>query len=107
MSENQEEEYATARQEIEKLRSENSKLREDWLEATDALMSYTGLPGHLHRIDVKIKQLKSLLVRAADALENGRSETDFQLVRELRKAGRKLPTLPNIESSGSRERLSV
>ena len=42
MSENQEEEYATARQEIEKLRSENSELREDWLEATDALMSYTG-----------------------------------------------------------------
>jgi hypothetical protein len=37
MSENQEEAYAPARQEIEKLRSENSKLREDWLEATDAL----------------------------------------------------------------------
>ena len=53
MSENQEEEYATARQEIEKLRSENSELREDWLEATDALMSYTGLPGQMHRIDVE------------------------------------------------------
>jgi hypothetical protein len=54
MSENQKEEYATARQEIEKLRSENSKLREDWLEATDALMSYTGLPGQMHRIGVEI-----------------------------------------------------
>jgi hypothetical protein len=86
MSENQEEAYATARQEIEKLRSENSELREDWLEATDALMSYTGLPGQMHRIDVEIKQLKSLLIRAADALENEPSETHLQLVQELRKA---------------------
>jgi hypothetical protein len=86
MSENQEEEYATARHEIEKLRSENIKLRDQWLEATDELFSYTGLPGHLHRIDVKIKQLKSLLIRAADALENGPSETHLQSVQELRKA---------------------
>jgi hypothetical protein len=86
MSENQEEAYAKACQEIEKLREENSKLRDQWLEATDELLSYTGLPGHLHRIDVKIKQLKSLLVRAADALENGPSETHLQLVQELRKA---------------------
>jgi hypothetical protein len=82
MSENQEE----ACREIEKLREENSKLRDQWLEATDELLSYTGLPGHLHRIDVKIKQLKSLLVRAADALENDPSETHLQLVQELRKA---------------------
>jgi hypothetical protein len=82
MSENQEE----ACREIEKLREENSKLRDQWLEATDDLLSYTGLPGHLHRIDVKIKQLKSLLVRAADALENDPSETHLQLVQELRKA---------------------
>jgi hypothetical protein len=82
MSENQEE----ACQEIEKLREENSKLRDQWLEATDELLSYTGLPGHLHRIDVKVKHLKSLLVRAADALENGPSETHLQLVQELRKA---------------------
>jgi hypothetical protein len=27
----------------------------------------------MHRIDVKIKQLKSLLIRAADALEKGPS----------------------------------
>jgi hypothetical protein len=70
MSENQGEEYAKARQEIEKLREENGRLRDQWLEATDELLSHTGLPGHLHRIDVKIKQLKSLLIRAADALEN-------------------------------------
>jgi hypothetical protein len=35
---------------------------------------------------LSIKQLKSLLIRAADALENGPSETHFQLVPELRKA---------------------
>ncbi len=49
-------------------------------------MSYTGLPGQMHRIDVEIKQLKSLLIRAADALENEPSETHLQLVQELRKA---------------------
>ena len=86
MGQNHEEEYAPAREEIEKLRSENRKLREDRLEATDALMSYTGLPGQMHRIDVEIKQLKSLLIRAADALENEPSETHMQLVQELRKA---------------------
>ena len=43
--------------EVERLRLENSKLREEWLEVTDEPLSYTGLPGHLHRIDVKIKQL--------------------------------------------------
>ena len=86
MSEIRDEAYAKSCQEIEKLRLENSKLREDWLELTDELLSYTGLPGQMHRIDVKIKQLKSLLVRAAEALENGPSETHFQLVQELRKA---------------------
>ena len=80
MSESQDEAYAKALQETEKLRSENSKFREQWLEL------YTGLPGHLHRLDVKFKQLKSLLIRAADALENGPSETHLQLVQELRKA---------------------
>ena len=75
-----------AGQEIERLQLENSKLREEWLELSDELLSYTGLPGQMHRIDVKIKQLKSLLVRAADALENGPSETHFQLVQELRNA---------------------
>jgi hypothetical protein len=51
--------YVKACQEIEKLQSENSPLKEQCLELTDELLSYTGLPGHLHRIDVKIKQLKS------------------------------------------------
>ena len=73
-------------QEIERPREENGKLKDQWLEATDALMSYTGLPGQMHRIDVEIKQLKSLLIRAADALENEPSETHLQLVQELRKA---------------------
>jgi hypothetical protein len=58
--------HAKACQEIEKLRLENSELKEDWLEATDALLSYTGLPGQMHKIDVEIKQLKSLLIRAAE-----------------------------------------
>jgi hypothetical protein len=75
-----------ARQEIQKLQEENSRLREDRLELTDELLSYTGLPGHLHRIDVKIKELKSFLVCAADALENGPSQEHSQLVQELRKA---------------------
>jgi hypothetical protein len=86
MSETQDEAYAKACQEIEKLRSENNKLREQWLEATDELLSYTGLPGQMHRIDVKIKQLKSLLVRAADALEKSPDGAHSQLVQELRKA---------------------
>jgi len=50
------------------------------------LTTYTGLPGQLHRIDVKMKELKLVLVRAADALEKGPSDTDTQLVEGLRKA---------------------
>jgi hypothetical protein len=73
-------------QEIEKLQQENSRLIDEVLELRDELLRYTGLPGHLHRIDVKMKQLKSLLIRAADALEKGPSETQLQLVQELRKA---------------------
>jgi hypothetical protein len=45
MSEIQDEVYAKACQEIERLREENSKLSEEWLELTDELLSYTGLPG--------------------------------------------------------------
>jgi hypothetical protein len=41
MSGTHQEAYEKARQEIEELRLENSKLREQWLEATDALLSYT------------------------------------------------------------------
>jgi hypothetical protein len=86
MSENQEEAYTKACQEIERLQLENTKLKEEWLELSDQMLSFTGLPGHLHRLDVKIKELRSLLVRAADALENDPSETSLQLVQELRKA---------------------
>jgi hypothetical protein len=86
MSDNKDEAFAKACQEIEKLQLENRKLREDWLELSDQMLSFTGLPGHLHRLDEKAKELKSLLVRAADALEKGPSETHFQLVQELRKA---------------------
>jgi hypothetical protein len=86
MSEIENETSMEARQEIERLRSENSELRDDWLELTDELLSYTGLPGQMHRIDVKIKELRSLLVRAADALENSPGGEHLQLVQELRKA---------------------
>jgi hypothetical protein len=40
----------------------------------------------MHEMNARIKQLKSLLNLAADALENGSSETHFQLIQELRKA---------------------
>jgi hypothetical protein len=86
MSDNKDEAFAKACQEIEKLQLENRKLREDWLELSDQMLSFTGLPGHLHRLDMKIKHLKSMLIRAADALEKGSSDTDTQLVQELRKA---------------------
>jgi hypothetical protein len=79
MSEIKDEAYAKALQEIEKLRLKHSELM-------DELLSYTGLPGQMQKIDVKIKQLKSLLIRAADALEDGPPETHLQLVQELRKA---------------------
>jgi urocanate hydratase len=85
MSENQNEADAKVSEEIEKLRLENSKLKEEWLELSHEMLSFTGLPGHLHRLDVKMKELKSLLVRAADALEKGQFETHLQLVQELRK----------------------
>jgi hypothetical protein len=49
-------------------------------------MSYTGLPGQMHRIGVEIKQLKLLLVRAADALEKSPDGAHSQLVQELRRA---------------------
>jgi hypothetical protein len=70
-----------ARREIEKLRLENTKLKEGTL-------FYTEVTGQMHKIDVKIKQLKSLLIRAADALETRPSETNFQLSEELRKGAR-------------------
>ena len=86
MSEIKNDAYAKACQEIEKLRLENSKLREERLELTYELLSYTGLPGQMHKIDVKIKQLKSLLIRTADALENNADGAHSKLAQELRKA---------------------
>ena len=71
--------YTEARQEIEKLRLENSQFMEQ-------MLVYTGLCGQMHRQHARIEQLKSLLIRVADVLENGPSETHFQLVQELRKA---------------------
>jgi hypothetical protein len=79
MSEIQNEAYKEARQEIEKLRLENSELMEQ-------MLVYTGLCGQMHRQHARIEQLKSLLIRAADELESGSSETHFQLIHELRKA---------------------
>jgi hypothetical protein len=40
----------------------------------------------MHRIDVKIEQLKSLLIRAAEVLETSSDAAHSQLVQELRKA---------------------
>ena len=80
MSEINDEAYKEVRQEIEKLRLENSELMEE-------MLAYTGLCGQMHRQHARIEQLKSLLIRAADALGNGPFETHFQLVQELRKGG--------------------
>ena len=71
MSEINDEAYKEARQEIEKLRLENSELME-------GMLVYTGLAGQMRKMDARIKQLKSLLSRSTDALENGWSETHFQ-----------------------------
>ena len=79
MSEIHDEACTEGRQEIERLRLENSELMEE-------MLFYTGLAGQMHKMDVRIKQLKSLLNRAADALENGSSETHFQVIQELRQA---------------------
>jgi hypothetical protein len=38
----------------------------------------------MHRQHARIEQLKSLLIRVADALEKSPCETHFQLVQELR-----------------------
>ena len=83
MSEIHDEAYKEARREIENLRSENSKLKE-------AILLYTGLAGQTHKMDARIKQLKSLLNRAADALEKGSSEKHCQLIQELRKAAQSI-----------------
>src|SRR6516162_5559676 len=79
MSEIDDESHAKAREEIAKLRSENSELIEE-------MLVYTGLPGQMHRMGTRIEQLKSLANRAADALESASSGTHFQLIQELRNA---------------------
>jgi hypothetical protein len=72
-------ENEAARQELEKLRLENTELKKSMLFNAE-------VTGRMHKIDVKIKQLKLLLIRAADALEKRSSESDVQLIEELRKA---------------------
>ena len=52
----------------------------------EQMLAFTGLAGQMHRQHARIQQFKSLLARAADALENSPSETHFQLIQELRKA---------------------
>ena len=72
-------ENEATRQELEKLRSENTELKK-------SMEFHAEVVGQMHKIDVKIKQLESLLIRAADALEKRSSETDVQLIEQLRKA---------------------
>ena len=79
MSETHDKADTEARQKIEELQEENEELK-------NAMLVYTGLVGHTHKMACRIKQLESLLVRAADALESGSSETHSQLIQELRKA---------------------
>jgi hypothetical protein len=67
------------RERLEKLRLENSQLKK-------SMLFHAEVVGQMHQTDVKITQLKSLLIRAADALEKRSSETDLQLSDELRKA---------------------
>jgi hypothetical protein len=55
MSKIHDEAYAKVCQEIEKLQLENSELR-------DELLFYTGLPGQMYKIDVKIKCLNRFSV---------------------------------------------
>ena len=86
MSEINDEACKEARQQIEKLRLENSELKEESSKLMEEMMAFTGLAGHTHKMGARVKQLESLLNRTADALEKGPSETHLQLIRELRKA---------------------
>jgi hypothetical protein len=79
MSEINDEAYKEVRQELEKLELENSEVKK-------AMLTYSRLAEHTHEMGARINELKSLLNRAADALESGSSETHFQLIQELRKA---------------------
>jgi hypothetical protein len=48
MNEIHDQAYAKACQEIERRQLENAKLKEECLELSDQMLSFTGLPGHLH-----------------------------------------------------------
>jgi hypothetical protein len=71
-------ENEAARQELEKLRLENTELKK-------SMLFHTEIIGQMRQTDVKIEQLKPLLIRAADALEKRSSESDVQLIEALRR----------------------
>ena len=79
MSESKNKADTEALQEIERLREENSQMM-------DEMLVYTGLPGQVHRQHARLEQLKALLIRAANALENNADQPHSRLVQELRKA---------------------
>jgi hypothetical protein len=87
MSESKNTADTKAREEIERLMLENGKLNEELLELRDSLRFHTGLAGQMQQQHVRIEQIKCLLIRAADALENSPSGTHSELVQELRNAG--------------------
>ena len=68
-----------ARGQLEKLRLENTELKK-------SMLFHAEVTGQMHQIDLKMEQLKPLLIRAADALKKRSSETDVQLIEQLRKA---------------------
>jgi hypothetical protein len=76
-----------AGEESERLRLENRKLNEELLVLRDSLRFHNGLAGQMQQQQVRIEQIKILLIRAADALENNPSEMHSELVQELRNAG--------------------
>lgn len=87
MSESENTATTKAREEIERLRLENSKLNEELLELQNSLRFHNGLTGQMQQQHLGIEQIKILLIRAADALEKSPSGTHFELVQELRSAG--------------------
>ena len=87
MSETNETPDTKARAEIESLRLENSKLNEELLVLQNSLRLHTELAGQMQQQQIRIGQIKILLIRAADALESSPCETHCELVQELRNAG--------------------
>jgi hypothetical protein len=68
-----------ARGQLEELWLQNSELKKSMLFHAEVI-------GQMRQIDVKIEQIKSLLIRAADVLEERPSGRNVQLIEELRKA---------------------